>query len=136
MVNTELRKQEKKLRQFVEKNPGVQNDEYHELRRKVIVLKVKIEMSARKNQERVKKEEERNKFYKMTEEEVLNQAYQENAQINAKNRKAAKNKEKKEKKNKEIQEKKEEDMKKFYEEVIQPQLAKHIIMSIVQQLNL
>lgn len=132
MVNTELRKQQKKLRQFMEKNPGVQNDEYHELRRKVIAIKVKIEMSSCKDQERVKKEAARNVFSTMTEEEVLNQAYQENAQINAKNRKAAKNKERKEKKKNEIQKRKEEDMKKFYDEVIQPQLAKHIIMSIVQ----
>lgn len=132
MVNTELRKQQKKLRQFMEKNPGVQNDEYHELRRKVIAIKVKIEMSSRKDQERAQKEAARNEFSTMTEEEVLNQAYQENAQINAKNRKAAKNKEREEKKKNEIQKRKEEDMKKFYDEVIQPQLAKHIIMSIVQ----
>ncbi len=116
----------------MEKNPGVQNDEYHRLRRKVIAIKVEIEMSSRKDQERVEKEASRTKFTTMTEEEVINQAYQENAQINARNHKSAKNKERKEKKKNEIQKRKEEDMKKFYDEVIQPQLAKHIILSIVQ----
>ena len=132
MVNTELRKQEKKLRQFVEKNPGVHNDEYHELRRKVIAIKVKIEMSSRKDQENAKKVEDRNKFNNLTDEEALEQAFQENASINSKNRKAEKNKAKRIKKKKEIQEKKEAEEKKNYDEVIQPQIAKYIIMSIVK----
>ena len=68
----------------------------------------------------------------MTDDDALEKAFQENADINARNRKTEKNRQKRIKKKKEIQEKKQADMKTFYDEVIQPQLAKHIIMSIVQ----
>ena len=71
-------------------------------------------------------------FNNLTDEEALEQAFQENASINSKNRKAEKNKAKRIKKKKEIQEKKEAEAKKNYDEVIQPQIAKYIIMSIVQ----
>lgn len=131
-MNKELRKQQKKLRQYQEKNPDIQDDEYHELRRKVISIKVQIEKSNQKKLELQEKLEERNKFNNLTDEEALEQAFQENASINSKNRKAEKNKAKRIKKKKEIQEKKEAEEKKIYDEVIQPQIAKYIIMSIVQ----
>ena len=134
-MNKELRKQQKKLRQYQEKNPDIQDDGYHELRRKVISIKVQIEKSNQKKLELQEKLEERNKFNNLTDEEALEQAFQENAPINSKNRKAEKNKAKRIKKKKEIQEKKEAEAKKNYDEVIQPQIAKYIIMSIVQNVK-
>ena len=127
-----VRKHEKKLRQYEEKNPDIKDDKYHELRRKVITIKVQIEKSTQRDQERRLKVEEHIQNVSMTDDDVLEKAFQENADINARNRKTEKNRQKRIKKKKEIQEKKQADMKTFYDEVIQPQLAKHIIMSIVQ----
>ena len=121
MTNNAVRKAEKKFRIFKENNPGVINDRYKELYRGIIVAKV---AEAKKQQREVKKAESL-KNQNMSDDEILDIHFKENAEKNAEKEKLALIKTEQDKQQKEFN-------KVFYEKVLQPALAKHIILSIVE----
>jgi hypothetical protein len=119
-----VRNANKKLRNFETKNPGVHNERYKELLRGVIKAKVAVA----KAEQREAKKEASLKVKNLTDDEVLDAAFQQNAKKNAKN---AENK-RLEKIRLAEAKKQDEDKKEFYDKVLQPAMAKHIIMSIVE----
>ena len=129
MTNNAVRKAEKKLRIFKEKNPGIINERHEELRRGVIVAKL---AEARKQQREVDKAESlKNK--NMSSEEVLHIHFKENAEKNAEKEKLAVIKAEQDKVRAVQEEKYNKEYKEFYDNVLQPAIAKHIILSIVEQ---
>ena len=120
-VYTVVRMTTKKLRNFETKNPGVRNERYKELFRQ----KVKAEVSKHKFEVDAAKKQESMKLKNMSDNEFLDRAFKENAKLNAKNNLLEKNKQEEELKQQEFN-------KKLYDEIIQPAIAKNIIMSIVQ----
>ena len=122
MTNNAVRKAQKKLRTFKENNPGVIDDRYKELYRGVIVAKV---AEAKKQQREVKKADSlKNK--NMSNDEVLDIHFKENAEKNAEKQRLALIKAEEDKQHREFN-------KVFYDKVLQPAIAKHIILSIVEQ---
>ena len=121
MTNNAVRKAEKKLRRFKENNPGIINDRHEELRRGVIIAK----LAEAKRQQRDAKKSESLKNQNMSDDEVLDIYFKENAVKNAEKEKLALIKTEQDKQQQEFN-------KVFYEKVLQPALAKHIILSIVE----
>ena len=120
MTNNAVRKAEKKFRIFKENNPGVINDRYKELYRGVIVARV---AQAKKQQREVKKADSLKK-QNMSDDEFLDIHFKENAEKNAEKQRLAEIKAEQDKQQQEFN-------KVFYEKVLQPALAKNIILSIV-----
>jgi hypothetical protein len=121
MTNNAIRKAEKKLRIFKEKNPGVIDERYKELYKGVVSARV---AEARKQQRDAKKAESlKNK--NMSSDEVLHIHFKENAKKNAEKQRLAVINAEQDKQNKEFN-------KVFYDNVLQPAIAKHIILSIVE----
>ena len=123
LTNTE-RKANKKLRMFEEKYPGVRNERYKELFKGVIMAKLAVAKAEQR--EAAKKAAQKAK--NITDDEALAVAFKQNAKKNAKNAE-----------NKRLEmirlaeaKKQDEDKKEFYDKVLQPAMAKHIIMSIVE----
>ena len=121
MTNNAVRKAEKKFRIFKENNPGVINERYKELYRGVIVARV----AQAKKQQREAKKAESLKNQNMSDDEVLDIHFKENAEKNAEKQRLAEIKAEQDKQQQEFN-------KVFYEKVLQPALAKHIILSIVE----
>ena len=121
MNNNTVRKTEKKLRRFKEKNPGVIDDRYKELFRGVVTARV---AEARKLQRAAEKAESL-KNQNMSSDEVLDIHFKENAAKNAEKQRLAVIKAEQDKQQKEFN-------KVFYDKVLQPAIAKHIILSIVE----
>ena len=128
MNNNTVRKADKKLRRFKEKNPGVRDDRYEELFRGVVVAKV---AEAKKLQRAAQKAEARKK-QNMSSEEFLDIHFKENAAKNAENKQLALIKDEQDKILAVEQAKENEEYKEFYNKYIQPAVAKHIILSIVE----
>ena len=128
MNNNTVRKADKKLRRFKEKNPGVRDDRYEELFRGVVVAKV---AEAKKLQRAAQKAEARKK-QNMSSDEVLDIHFKENAAKNAENKQLALIKDEQDKNHLAEEEKQNEEYKGFYDKYIQPAVAKHIILSIVE----
>ena len=121
MTYRAIRMTTKKLRIFETKNPGVRNERYKELYRDMLKAKVSVhnaEVAAAKKQESTK-------LKNMSDNEFLNLSFKENSKINAKNNLLEKNKQEEKLKQQEFN-------KKFYDDIIQPAIAKNIIMSIVE----
>tara|TARA_B100000575_G_scaffold243259_1_gene206916 strand:- start:265 stop:699 length:435 start_codon:yes stop_codon:yes gene_type:complete len=129
MTNNAIRKADKKLRNYVKKNPGIIDDRYKELYKGVVVAKV---AEARKLQRAAEKAETRKK-QNMSSEEVLDIHFKENAEKNAEKERLAVIKEEQDKNHIAEEEQKNKEYKEFYDKYIQPELAKHIILSIVEQ---
>ena len=121
MTNNAVRKAEKKFRIFKENNPGIINERHEELRRGVVVAK----LAEAKKQQRDAKKAESLKNQNMSSDEVLDIYFKENAEKNAEKQRLAVIKAEQDKQQKEFN-------KVFYDKVIQPALAKHIILSIVE----
>jgi len=128
MTNNAIRKADKKLRNYVKKNPGIIDDRYKELYKGVVVAKV---AEARKLQRAAQKAEARKK-QNMSSEEVLDIHFKENAEKNAEKERLAVIKKEQDKIQAAQEEKDNKEYKEFYDKVIQPALAKHIILSIVE----
>ena len=128
MTNNAVRKANKKLRRFKEKNPGVIDDHYKGLFRGVVVAKV---AEAKKLQRAAEKAEARKK-QNMSSEEFLDIHFKENAAKNAENKQLALIKDEQDKILAVEQAKENEEYKEFYNKYIQPAVAKHIILSIVE----
>ena len=121
MTNNAVRKAEKKFRIFKENNPGIINERHEELRRGVVVAKL---AEARKQQRDAKKAVSL-KYKNMSNDEILDIHFKENAEKNAEKQRLTAIKAEQDKQQKEFN-------KVFYDKVIQPALAKHIILSIVE----
>lgn len=121
MTNNAVRKAEKKLRRFKQKNPGIIDERHEELRRGVIVAK----LAEAKKQQRDAKKAESLKNKNMSSDEVLDIYFKENAEKNAEKQKLAEIKAEQHKQQQEFN-------KEFYDKVLQPAIAKHIILSIVE----
>ena len=121
-----VRNANKKLRLFEEKYPGVRNERYKELFKGVIMAKLAVA----KAEQREAKKKAAQKAKNITDDEALAVAFKQNAKKNA--IKNAKNDENKrlEKLRQEEAKKQEELDKEHYDKVLQPALAKLIIMSI------
>ena len=122
MTNNAVRKAEKKFRIFKENNPGIIDDRYKELYRGVIVARV----AQAKKQQREAKKADSLKKQNMSDDEILDIHFKENAEKNAEKQRLAEIKAEQDKQQQEFN-------KVFYEKVLQPALAKHIILSIVEQ---
>ena len=120
MTNNAVRKAEKKFRIFKENNPGVINERYKELYRGVIVARV----AQAKKQQREAEKADSLKKQNMSDDEILDIHFKENAEKNAEKQRLAEIKAEQDKQQQEFN-------KVFYEKVLQPALAKHIILSIV-----
>jgi len=120
-VYTVVRMATKKLRNFETKNPDVRNERYKELFRQ----KVEAEVSKHKFEVDAAKKQESMKLKNMSDNEFLDLSFKENAKINAKNNLLEKNRQEEKLKQQEFN-------KQFYDEVLQPAIAKNIIMSIVE----
>ena len=123
LTNAE-RKANKKLRMYEEKYPGVHNERYKELFKGVIMAKLAVAKAEQR--EAAKKAAQKAK--NITDDEALAVAFKQNAKKNAKN---AENKRLEEIRLAEVK-KQDEVNKEFYDKVLQPAMAKHIIMSIVE----
>tara|TARA_B100000900_G_C20574440_1_gene714735 strand:+ start:884 stop:1297 length:414 start_codon:yes stop_codon:yes gene_type:complete len=121
MTNNAVRKAEKKFRNFKENNPGVIDERHEELRRGVVLAKL---AEARKQQRDAKKADSLKK-QNMSDDEILDIHFKENAEKNAEKQRLAEIKAEQDKQQQEFN-------KVFYEKVLQPALAKHIILSIVE----
>lgn len=132
MNNNKLRSAKKKLRTYETKNPGVKDERYMELKRNVIKIQVKIIKAEEFNLIKKEKQEQKQRLNDMSEEEFLELAHSQNAPINAANKKKEKNKARKDRKKQLANKEKEEKHKEIYEKVIQPMIAKQIIMSIAE----
>ena len=122
------RKANKKLRIFEGNYPGLRNDRYKELRRAVVTAQV----AAAKRQQFQEKKAESLKKQNMSNDEFLDIHFKENAAKNAEKVKLALIKEEQDKKHIAQEAKQQKEYKEFYEKNIQPALAKHIILSIVE----
>jgi hypothetical protein len=78
MVDTQVRKAEKKLRLFEAKNPGVRDEKFKELFRTKVQANVNAQIRADNKEQAVKKRERLELFTKMTDEEVMNESINEN----------------------------------------------------------
>ena len=123
LTNAE-RKANKKLRAFEDKNPGVHNERYKELFKGVIMAKLAVAKAEQREDTKKAAQKAKN----ITDDEALAVAFKQNAKKNAKN---AENK-RLEKLRLAEAKKQDEDKKEFYDKVLQPAMAKHIIMSIVE----
>ena len=121
MTNNPVRKAKKKLREYETKHKGVRDERYKELYRGVVVAKV---AEAKKLQRAAEKAETRKK-QNMSDDEILDIHFKENAEKNAEKQRLAVIKAEQDKQQKEFN-------KAFYDNVLQPALAKHIILSIVE----
>ena len=121
MTNNPIRKADKKLREYETKHKGVRDDRYKELYRGVIVARV----AQAKKQQRETKKADSLKKQNMSNDEVLDIHFKENAEKNAEKQRLAIIKTEQDKQQKEFN-------KVFYDKVLQPALAKHIILSIVE----
>ena len=128
MTNNSVRKAEKKLRTFKENNPGIIDERHEELRRGVVVAK----LAEAKKQQRDAKKSESLKKNNMSSEEVLDMHHKENAGKNAEKEKLAVIKAEQDKISSVQKEKDNKEYKEFYDKVLQPAIAKHIILSIVE----
>ena len=128
VLTNDERKANKKLRNFEDKNPGVRNDRYKELYRGVVTAQV----AAAKRQQFKEKKAESLKKQKMSSEEVLDMHHKENATKNAENKQLALIKAEQDKISTVQKEKDNKEYKEFYDKVLQPAIAKHIILSIVE----
>ena len=128
MTDNAIRKADKKLRNYVKKNPGIIDERYKELYKGVVVAKV---AEARKLQRAAQKAEARKK-QNMSSEEVLDIHFKENAEKNAEKERLAVIKEEQDKILAVQEEKDNKEYKEFYDKVLQPAIAKHIILSIVE----
>lgn len=132
MNNNKLRSAKKKLRTYEEKYPGVMDERYMELKRDVIEIQVKV-IKAEEHKKFIQGEQEqKQRLNDMTDDEFLDMMHSQNAPINAANKKREKNKKKKEYKKEIANKEKEEKHKEIYDKVIQPMIARHIIMSIIE----
>ena len=131
-MDNKIRSAKKKLRTYETKNPGVKDERYMELKRNVIEIQVKIIKSEEFNQIKKEKQEQKQRLNDMSEDEFLELSHSQNSPINAANKKKEKNKARKERKKQLANKEKEEKHKEIYEKVIQPMIAKQIIMSIVE----
>ena len=129
MTDNAIRKADKKLRNYVKKNPGIIDDRYKELYKGVVTARV---AEARKLQRAAQKAEARKK-QNMSSEEVLDIHFKENAEKNAEKERLAVIKEEQDKIQAAQEEKDNKEYKEFYDKVLQPAIAKHIILSIVEQ---
>ena len=128
MTNNAVRKADKKLRNYVKKNPGIIDDRYKELYKGVVTARV---AEARKLQRAAEKAESlKNK--NMSSDQVLDIYFKENAEKNAEKQKLSEINAEKDKIRAIQEEKDNKEYKEFYDKVIQPALAKHIILSIVE----
>ena len=121
MTYRSIRMTTKKLRMFETKNPGVRNERYKELYRDMLKAKVSVHNAG----VAAAKKQESTKLKNMSDNEFLDLSFKENAKINAKNNLLEKNK-------REEALEQQEFNKKFYDDIIQPVIAKNIIMSIVE----
>ena len=121
MTNNAVRKAEKKLREYETKHKGVRDDRYKELYRGVIVARV----AQAKKQQREAEKTDSLKKQNMSDDEFLDIHFKENAEKNAEKQRLAEIKAEQDKQQQEFN-------KVFYEKVLQPALAKHIILSIVE----
>jgi len=128
MTNNAVRKAEKKLRNYVQNNPGVIDDRYKELYKGVVVAKV----AQAKKLQRAAEKAESLKNKNMSSEEVLDIHFKENAAKNAENKQLALIKDEQDKNLAVEQAKQNEEYKEFYDKYIQPAVAKHIILSIIE----
>ena len=128
MTNNAVRKAEKKLREYETKHKGVRDDRYKELYRGVVAEKV----AEAKKQQRDAKKAESLKKQNMSSEEVLHIHFKENAKKNAEKEKLAIIKAEQDKIRAVQEEKDNKEYKEFYDKVLQPAIAKHIILSIVE----
>ena len=124
MPSKAVRNASKKLRNFEAKNPGVRNERYEELYRGLIKAKVAVA----KAEQREDKKKSSLKIKHLTDDEILETSFKQNAGKNAEN---AENK-RLEKLRLAESKKQTELNKEFYDKVLQPAMAKRIIMSIVE----
>ena len=114
MTNNAVRKTEKKLRNYVKKNPGVIDERYRELYKGVVVAKV---TEARKLQRAAEKAESLKK-QNMSSEEVLHIHFKENAKKNAEKEKLAVIKAEQDKISAVQKEKDNKEYKEFYDKIL------------------
>ena len=93
-MNKSVRNATKKLNTYKSKHPGVVDEKHEELRRNVIIAN----LSAARREERKKKVEERSRFNAITDDEFLDQSFQQNAPLNLEKTLATKKSEKNKKK--------------------------------------
>ena len=121
MPSKAVRNASKKLRNFESKNQGVRNERYEELYRCMIKAKVAVAITARNEANK----SEYMKIKRLTDDEFLNMAFKQNAGKNAENKRLEKLRLEEAIKHAEFN-------KQFYNNVLQPAIAKNIIMSIVE----
>ena len=119
-----IRNANKKLRMFEEKYPGVRNERYKELFKGVIMAKLAVAKAEQREDAKKAAQKDKN----ITDDEALAVAFKQNAKKNAKN---AENKRLEMIRLAEVK-KQDEFNKEYYDKVLQPAMAKHIIMSIVK----
>lgn len=128
MTNNAVRKAEKKLREYETKHKGVCDDRYKELYRGVIVARV----AQAKKQQRETKKADSLKKQNMSDDEVLHIHFKENAEKNAEKQRLAVINAEQDKIRAVQEEKDNEEYKEFYDNVLQPAIAKNIVLSIVK----
>jgi len=77
-MNNSVRNTTKKLKTYESKYPGVVDEKHEELRRNVIIAN----LSVARHEEKMKKVEERVLFNAITDDEFLDQSFQQNASLN------------------------------------------------------
>ena len=132
MNNNKLRSAKKKLRTYEEKHPGVKDERYMELKKNVIKIQVMTIKVEEHNKIMKEEQEKKQRLNDMTDDEFLDMVHSQNAPINAANKKREKNKKKKAQKKDIANKEKEEKHKEIYDKVIQPMIARQIIMSIAE----
>jgi hypothetical protein len=126
-----VRNANKKLRNYEQKNPGVRNERYKELLKGLI----KAQVAVAKAEQREAKKKASQKIKNLTDEEALDAAFKQNAPKNA--IKNAENDENKRLEKVRLEEsKKQDELDKEKYKVRQSEIAKHIIMSIVESAEL
>ena len=95
-MNKSVRNATKKLKTYQSKHPGVTDEKHEELRRNVIIAK----LSVARREQKEKKAAERHRFNAITDDEFLDQSFQQNATLNSEKTLATKKSEKNNKKKK------------------------------------
>jgi len=121
-----VRNATKKLKNYETKNPGVKDERYAELQRGLIIANV----AAARLEQSIAKSAESHRFKDMSDDDFLEIEYQKNSQTNSDNRRKEKNKKRRERKKEKIAAEKIAEYQVFYDQVVQPAIAKHIILSL------
>ena len=121
-----VRNANKKLKSYETKNPDVKDERYMELHRGLIIANV----AAARLEQHATQSAESQRIKDMSDDDFLEIEYHKNSQTNASNTRKEKNKKRRQSKQDRIAKDKIAMHKEFYDTVMQPAIAKHIILSL------